>query len=36
MIGIDNSAHEDDNSELLQRLRDWNIHKRDYEVEKFA
>ena len=24
--------HKDDNSELMQRLRKWNIHKRDYEV----
>jgi len=31
----DGEMHTDDNSELLKRLRDWNEHKHDYQLEMF-
>jgi len=33
---MDSEAHQDDNSELLKRLRDWDNHKHDYQIKNFT
>jgi hypothetical protein len=35
LFKMDGEMHTDDNSELLKRLRDWNEHKHDYQLELF-
>jgi len=36
MFKMDSEAHQDDNSELLKRLRDWDNHKHDYQIKNFT
>lgn len=33
---MDDSARREDDSELYRRLKDWNLHKRDYEYERLT
>lgn len=35
IFSMDAEMHADDDSLLLQRLRDWDKHKHDYELVKF-
>lgn len=35
LFKMDSEMHQDDNSELLKRLRDWDDHKHDYQLALF-
>jgi hypothetical protein len=36
LFQMDAEMHRDDDSELLKRLRDWDSHKHDYQLQEFA
>jgi len=35
LFNYESEVHQDDNSELLKRLREWNEHKHDYQIAAF-